>query len=152
MKKNKGFTLIELLVVVAIIGILSAVVVSAISYARNKAANNSIKSGLNEVRSQADIYYNINGTYKDVCSSTKDTTDPKGINDMVFKIGKNSGSTGSVKVNGTGASSTVRCNDAKEGWAAEVKLNDTTDYYCVDYTRKGIVTSTSIGDTRGYCH
>ena len=63
MKKNKGFTLIELLVVIAIIGVLASVVLASLNTARNKGADASIKSGLANMRAQAEIYYDVNSGY-----------------------------------------------------------------------------------------
>ena len=57
MKKNKGFTLIELLVVIAIIGVLASVVLASLNTARNKGADAAIKSGLANMRAQAELYY-----------------------------------------------------------------------------------------------
>ena len=37
MKRNKGFTLIELLVVIAIIGLLSSIILAAVTSARKRA-------------------------------------------------------------------------------------------------------------------
>jgi prepilin-type N-terminal cleavage/methylation domain-containing protein len=58
---KKGFTLIELLVVVAIVGILSAVVLSSVTSARSKSSDAAIKSNLNTVRSQSELFYSNNG-------------------------------------------------------------------------------------------
>jgi len=63
MKKNKGFTLIELLVVIAIIGVLASVVLASLNSARNKGTDAAIKSGLANMRAQAEIYYDTNGGY-----------------------------------------------------------------------------------------
>ena len=151
MKKNKGFTLIELLVVIAIIGILAAVVLSALGSARNKGNDAAIESGLNQTRIQADLYYTTSGNYLGVCDIASNNLNPKGINFMILSSGKPTGAT-SVKINGVGTS-TLRCNVSTigDGWAAEVPLSNGTSYYCVDYTRKGIVTSTSIGDSNAFC-
>jgi general secretion pathway protein G len=48
--KNKGFTLIELLVVVAIIGILSSVVLSSLTSARDKAKYTSAKVDIDQLK------------------------------------------------------------------------------------------------------
>ena len=59
---NRGFTLIELLVVIAIIGILSSVVLASLSTARDKGNDTSVKSNLNSIRTQAELYYLTTGS------------------------------------------------------------------------------------------
>jgi len=59
--KSKGFTLIELLVVIAIIGILSSVVLASLNSARTKGADTAVKVGLNQVSTQAEVYYDGTG-------------------------------------------------------------------------------------------
>src|SRR6185436_9452504 len=68
-KFNRGFTLIELLVVIAIIGILSSVVLASLNTARNKGADAAVKSNLDNMRAQGEIYYDNNGnSYAGVCT------------------------------------------------------------------------------------
>lgn len=62
MKKNKGFTLIEMLVVIAIIGILAAVVLTALGPSRNKAKDARVISDLEQVRALAEANYSSTGT------------------------------------------------------------------------------------------
>lgn len=64
MKYNKGFTLIELLMVIAIIGLLSTIILTSLSDARNRGSDAAVKSNLNSIRSAADLYYdNNNNSY-----------------------------------------------------------------------------------------
>lgn len=60
-KSQKGFTLIEMLVVVAVIGLLSSVVLTALGPAKDKAKDSRIIQEVNQVRSLAETMYN--GTY-----------------------------------------------------------------------------------------
>ena len=67
--KKKGFTLIELLVVIAIIGILSGIVITALSGARQKATEAEIKSNLSGFRTAAELVYIDNSnSYEAVCT------------------------------------------------------------------------------------
>jgi prepilin-type N-terminal cleavage/methylation domain-containing protein len=64
MKNNKkGFTLIELLVVIAIIGILSGTVIVSMSGAQDSAKNARIQAGMDQLRSAAEVYRLLKGTY-----------------------------------------------------------------------------------------
>jgi len=64
MKNNKkGFTLIELLVVIAIIGILSGTVIVSMSGAQDSAKNARIEAGMDQLRSAAEVYRLLHGTY-----------------------------------------------------------------------------------------
>ena len=56
-RMNKGFTLIELLVVIAIIGVLSSITLTQLNASRNKAADASVKSNLQNMRSVAENLY-----------------------------------------------------------------------------------------------
>ncbi len=59
-KNKKGFTLVEMLVVVAVIGILSSVLLTALGPARNKAKDARITQEVNQARAYAETLYNGN--------------------------------------------------------------------------------------------
>ncbi len=134
MKKfTKGFTLIELLVVIAIIGILSSVVLASLNTARDKGANAAAKANLNNARAQAELFYDDNNnTYTGVCAA----------------------GSGTIKANVDAASSavtaTAECavDTTPMGWAAEIELNNSEGFYCVDSTGNATTTGFStITDT-----
>mgnify|MGYP001615938919 CR=1 FL=1 len=60
---KKGFTLLELLLVVAIIGILSSVILTALATARNRANDAKVKAHLSQAKAAAEIYSEINNGY-----------------------------------------------------------------------------------------
>lgn len=60
MKLRGGFTLIEMLVVVAVIGLLSSVLLTALGPARDKARDSRIIQEVNQVRSLAETLYTGN--------------------------------------------------------------------------------------------
>ena len=62
-KKNKGFTLIELLVVIAIIGLLSSIILAAMSGAKNKANDATALSDMHQLQNALEMYKNDNGNY-----------------------------------------------------------------------------------------
>jgi len=60
---RRGFTMIELLVVTAIIGILTGIVLAALTNARNRAFDVAVKDNLGNIRTQAGIFHTNNGNY-----------------------------------------------------------------------------------------
>jgi len=62
-RKNKGFTLIELLVVISIIGLLSSIILSSVTKARDKAQNSATVQGINQYLSVLDRYFLDKGYY-----------------------------------------------------------------------------------------
>lgn len=72
---KKGFTLIELLVVIAIIGILSGTVIVSMSGAQDSAKDARIKSGMDQLRSYAEVYrllHSSTGYGDDITNFTND--------------------------------------------------------------------------------
>lgn len=63
--KSLGFTLIELLVVISIIGLLSSVVLSALSGARSRARDTQRISDIGELKKALALYYDKHGYYPD---------------------------------------------------------------------------------------
>jgi prepilin-type N-terminal cleavage/methylation domain-containing protein len=138
---NKGFTLIELLVVIAIIGILSSVVLAALTTARTKGTDASIQTELSNMRSQAELYYSSNGNNygpvvtRKTCSTT--------ASDTIFKSTTLVGSLKTL-MDGVLKKSTVASDNwcsvgASSGetngssWAVAIRsVSDSTKSFCVD--------------------
>ena len=54
--RSKGFTLVEILIVVIILGILAAIVIPQFTEASNDARESALRSDLQTVRSQLELY------------------------------------------------------------------------------------------------
>ena len=120
LKLNRGFTLIELLVVIAIIGILASVVLASLNTARDKGSDAAIKSNLNNIRAQAELFYDDNSrSYDGVCANSN-------VSRAITEAGV----------------ANADCADTVAEWGAEAELSDAT-WYCVDST--GNSTTTGAG-------
>jgi putative hemolysin len=86
--------------------------------ANDKAIDAAIKATLSLMRAGAEIYYDRNSTYKDVCIA--DEVD-YGMKESLAKVKKYSGKKFSCKSNAV-------------SWAAEAKIKSSETYYCVDST------------------
>lgn len=62
---QRGFTLIELLVVISIIGLLSSIVLAALSSARLKAQDARVMSDMVNLRTATSLFYSANNSYYD---------------------------------------------------------------------------------------
>ncbi len=66
---RKAFTLIEILIVVVILGILAAVVIPQFTNAADEANNAGVRTQLQTLRSQVELYRAENGAYPDLATS-----------------------------------------------------------------------------------
>lgn len=145
LKTNRGFTLIELLVVIAIIGILSSVVLASLNTARDKGRDGAIKSSMQTIRVQSEIYYDDNGnsygTDNEACTEVfAETTIAAAIDDINRNAIVAASCTKENEVNG-----------AAQEWAIEAGLRDGT-FWCTDF--RGVATGTaasSIGANDATC-
>lgn len=144
--KNSGFTLIELLVVIAIIGILTGIVITVLSSARNRGSDASIKEHLLQLRNQAESLY---GSYPSPNTSYGTITC---VVQASCAIGSGGTSCGNVDIGDSGAasifkdriidgyitklsslSSNLTCDANGNTWAVAARLRDEpTKSWCVD--------------------
>lgn len=130
-KSTRGFTLIELLVVIAIIGILASVVLASLNSARDKGADAAIKANLANIRAQAQLYYEDNGSSYET-ASTCTTGMFSGDTTIANQIDAASSS----------ASGAVDCDSNGDDWKVAAQLS-TGGWWCVDSTGQATEVATS---------
>lgn len=111
----------ELLVVIAIIGILASVVLASLNSARTKGADAAVKSNLNNMRPQAELFYDTGNTYTGVCADTTMVNALSSAGDAVQVTATN------------GGAGDTECNASATAWAAWANLKS-AGAWCVDST------------------
>ncbi|MEK7630249.1 MAG: type II secretion system protein [Patescibacteria group bacterium] len=129
-KRQYGFTLIEMLIVIAVIGILSSVLLTALGPARDKAKDSRIVQEVNQVRNLAETMYS-NGSY----NSLEEISDGTLINNPSLKaladdITTQGGALRIIKSTPQGAKAYSTYSKLNVQAGAEPNLE--TQYYCVD--------------------
>jgi prepilin-type N-terminal cleavage/methylation domain-containing protein len=120
-----GFTLIELVIVIGIIGVLAAVVLAAINIARAKAVDAATESNMDAARPQANIYFDDDGSYTGVCTTTPSVSGNPSINTNLVAAQTSSRTlTQPINTDVTvdGSYNTVTCHENGTAWAAEAPL------------------------------
>lgn len=130
---KKGFTLIELLVVIAIIGILSSVVLASLNTARGKGADAAIKSNLNNIRAQAELFYDTANSYTGVCAASGTNVVGPGVAAANSASGLTAAYSNTLTTAGSATQSV--CHESASAWAASVPLKTSSaNSWCVDST------------------
>lgn len=136
--KHGGFTLIEMLVVIAIIGILSSVLLTALGPARDKARDARIIEEVNQARAIAETL-NTNGSYA-ALEETPSVTNAE-LGALITDISNQGGDL------------QIRKNNNNRGYIMYSKLNVQTgsgasaqdNFFCVDSTGKSSNTTADLG-------
>lgn len=106
------------------------------SNTKDKANNAVIMANLSDARAQAELYFDKNNSFKDVCIN--ESKDKYGILTQIKAAENASG----YKSN---------CDSGSNAWAAEIKLKAKQGYYCVDSTGRAITQKKSKGTKATAC-
>ncbi len=133
MNTKKGFTLIELLVVIAIIGILSAIVLTNLGSARSKGKDGSVKETMSGLRTTAEQYYSVYGSYGAATLAAGGTMTSAGTPTGLTGMCGDATTTPLLKAASSNAGNTLNCNVGISGssYESDVTLSDAT-IFCVD--------------------
>jgi prepilin-type N-terminal cleavage/methylation domain-containing protein len=127
-KNSKGFTLIELLIVVAIIGILSAVVLTSLGSARSKAKEAIAKSQMASMRAQAELFASSNSNLYATPASGSPT-----VPNMFTTGAASNGLDELIKAVESDLGVTLATGASSNAWAVKTPTSATLDW-CVDST------------------
>lgn len=141
---RRGFTLIELLVVVAIIGLLSSVVMTALGNARLKAQDSVVKRSIADIRAQASLYYDASANaYATTARNSNACATESGVTNTLFANDtKIMEFLDSIEANNSTSANLLVCRattGSGGGWSVATQLR-TGGWVCADYT--GIVMET----------
>jgi prepilin-type N-terminal cleavage/methylation domain-containing protein len=147
---RRGFTLIELLVVIAIIGILAAIVLSALGTTRQQSADGGIKANLNSIRTQSYVYESNNGTYGSQAYATAGVNASCGSTGMwtsgtVANASKAASNNAGTATLNSVANQTSACFSTSGAWFIAVVLKTNNSLvWCVDSVGRAGTTSVTL--------
>ncbi len=150
--KVRGFTLIELLVVIAIIGILASVVLVSLGSARSKGADAAVKSNLDTVRTQAEMYASDNSNAYGVEVTTAAACPTLGTT-MFYADPTIRGAIAGAVAQGSGLAACMTddtTSNLGSKWAVVSQLkSDSLTGWCVDSTGKSKQVTISTNNQAG---
>ncbi len=136
MKTNRGFTLIEMLVVVAVIGILSSVLLTALGPAKEKAKDARIVQEVNQARTIAELMNN--GNYDAVPTRPDDILRNPSLGPLTTDISQQGGELVIKRISSAYVIYSKLNYGTQEGGVTNV------NYYCVDSSGKAGFTTNEL--------
>lgn len=135
--KNRGFTILELLVVIAIIGILAAIVITAVGDARDKAADSAVKTSFNHMQKQMNLYFETTGAGKYGSGQGAGTITSSGVESGLVGVCTDSNFKPLLVDSASKSGNTINCTVGNNGNSllVYVRLKSQTSpaNYCLDY-------------------